>query len=263
VRDLDQNLKASVDQLSATTGGLVTQIDEYDSQIRQLNEVAEQSQRKLETLQARLDELTTTLYRQLNLTPPATMVPPAVVEPPQVVIEDQGVLVVPPAVSDLQEQVPPVESPVTQTVPDPLSVPESVTVTATAPEAAGNPVDEYKLARDAFVENKFSEALTLFDAFLVKYPTTDLAPNAQFWKAQSHFKLEQYDEAIREFGEFRSEYPGQTARIPMALHQEAVALANQGQVDKARELFEKLIAEYPMDPAADGARERLRELEGR
>lgn len=259
VRDLDQNLKASIDKLGATTGGLASQIDEYDRQIRQLNEVAEGSQRKLETLQTRLDQLTTTLYRQLNLTPPVTA-PSTVVTPPPMSIDTQDVVVTPPVVTEAPMGL--TEAPVPTAEPEP-SVPATVPPVTAAPDAAGNPVDEYNRARDAFIEGKFADALTLFDAFLAKYPGTDLAANAQFWKAQSHFKLEQYDQALREFSKFRGEYPGQTARIPMALLQEAVALANLGRTDEARQLFEKLVAEYPMDPAADGARERLRQLEGR
>ena len=72
---LSNNVNDSLQSLNANAADLSARLEEYDRQVRQLRLTVEDNQVRLDSVQQRLDELSATLYSQLNLTPPASAAP--------------------------------------------------------------------------------------------------------------------------------------------------------------------------------------------
>lgn len=253
VQNINNNLGDSIQLLNENTAALTTRVNASDEQMRLLQSRIDENQTRLEDLQISLDDLTATLYRHFNLSPPSrsTRVRPSL----------------PPVREDLQ----PEPDRVTVIPPDPIS--ESPMIdeperTQAAPSPSreltarvSNPMDAYESSRDLYENGNYDGALRAFDTFLGQYGATDLAGNAQFWKAQCYVKLEEYESAVREFEKLRADFP-ENIKIPTAMHNEAVAYVKLGQLARAEELFNQVIEQYPMDAAAELAKKKLKQLEG-
>ncbi len=250
VQNLDRNLASTVTQLNETAAELVARVDSADQASRQLLSIVQENQVKLENLQRRLDELTVTLYRHLNLTPPSsgvTVQPPISSSPSGF---DSGTVIV---------------EPPTTTVLPPLTTPraeiEHMPVAETIASGSAGDADTYYLrARDLYNSEQYDQALEQFDSYLRLFPDSANSGNAQYWKAHSYFKLNRFDRAIEEFNRLESQYPS-SDKIPIALHNEAVAYSRLNQRDNAIATFERLVRDYPNDVVADMARENLRQLQ--
>ena len=94
----------------------------------------------------------------------------------------------------------------------------------------------------------------------LRFPDSPRIDNAQYWKAHCGFKMADYEFAITEFEVLRNRYP-RSAKVPIAMHNQAVAYSRLGQNARAEELFQKLIQDFPDDVATEGAREKLKQLQ--
>ena len=101
----------------------------------------------------------------------------------------------------------------------------------------------------------------MFDDFLAKYPDDEAAANAQFWKAKSQLRVGQYEDAIKEFLKIPEKYPSST-KVPFSYHNAAVAYNKLGRNEDAAKLLQKVIDKYPISPAADQARQDLKQIKG-
>ncbi len=252
VQNLEQNLSGSVSNLTQTTAAIAARLDSSDQEIRRLVSMAEENQRKLDGLQFTLDQLTTTLYQQLNLSPPPTR--PNIPAQPQgntgTIPRQPGVDVLPPAP---QPQItPPVTSP-----PDilPPGGAEETSSVGSDPEA------HYLQAQQYYTNEEYTLALKQFEDHIANMPRSPYVANATYWRAQCYLRMGDYPEAIKGFETFRSQF-GSSGKIPLAIHNEAVSYSRLGQTERAKALFQQLIREYPDDVATEGARKNLRQLQG-
>lgn len=236
---MTQNLDSSLSRLNETTAELLVRIEASDREMRRLMSVAEENQVKLELLQQSIDDLTSTIYKQFNLSPPPrrSLTGP-LGRPSNVDVESGGIIVVVP--DDTQPIVPPVDL----APPPPLDA-----------EA------HYRQAQEMYSTQDYGRALEQFSAHLALFPTSKYAGNAQYWRAHCLFKLGEYETAIDEFDLFRARYPA-SGKVPTAMHNQAVSFSRLGQSERAIELFKDLILQYPNDAAAESAREKLRSLQG-
>lgn len=251
-QNLDRNLARSLERLNETSAELVARLESSDVTTRTVLSVAEENQVKLETLQRRLDELTVTLYRHLNLSPPVAVAPvspgprasatPS--SPPSGVVNvESGNIVVQPPVENLAGETVPAQPPTpAQTV---------------SPEDADS---HYRRAQQLYASEEYALARQQFNSYLTLFPNTKYAANAQYWRAHCYFKTGDYEECILEFETLRTNYPT-SGKVPIAMHNQAVAYSRLGQNERAKDLFEKLIREYPDDVATEGARVKLRQLQ--
>lgn len=111
-------------------------------------------------------------------------------------------------------------------------------------------------------KQNYPAALEQFNAYLQRYPDTENASNAQFWKAKALQGLGQYDTAIVEFEKVRQAYPN-CHKVPYALHQQAVCHGRLGQTERAMELFQAVIKDFPITPVADQAKTDLKKLQAK
>ena len=139
-----------------------------------------------------------------------------------------------------------------------------------AAAVAGSPREEIGAYEEAFTRYRAQEyeaAIDRFRAFLQTHPSSDYADNAQFWLAECHFKLGDYEQAVLAFEEVVEKFP-EGNKVPDALYRQGIALLEigkkTGQEAKyrpaARQIFERLVSNYPESERVPEARRQLEKL---
>ena len=117
----------------------------------------------------------------------------------------------------------------------------------------------YALALKLHRDGKYEEAIEGFKNFMEKFPKSDFADNAQFWKGKSYMALKQYEQAILAYQDVIKKYPKGNKVIDAILFQ---AQAFYEIKDKATSkiLLKKIIKKYPNSREAKIAKKRLGEM---
>lgn len=248
VTNLNDNLDGAIKQLNESTTQLVSRVDETEVQTKQLRSMMEENQVKLDVLEKQLGELTSTIYRQFNLTAGGKANPMA------------G-----PAAGDSVAIVPPAGAAVAPTDPnaplEPATSPAPETAAAATP-SSGAAQAVYQQAQKVWLSDDYPGALKLFTDFLARYPDTELAGNAQYWQGRCFLKLEKYEDAVSAFQNVRTKYPENDSKVSQAMQSQAVALSRLGRNDEAKKLLQEVVTKYPTTSAARQAESDLKKLEG-
>jgi tol-pal system protein YbgF len=144
----------------------------------------------------------------------------------------------------------------TPTTPPPAPVEP---VRDTTPPAAPGPNQLYQLALDQLRRGSAGTARAGFQDLLRQYPTSDLAPDAQFYIAESYARERNTAAADAAYDEVARRYPT-SPKAPTAMYKRAKALVDGGNGASARPLLEQLIQRWPRSDEADLAQELLRSL---
>ncbi len=154
-----------------------------------------------------------------------------------------------PAVS---ESPAPVPSP---TVPAPEQTP------SVPPPAVATGADQadFDKALGELREGRYPQAIADFQGFLNAYPDSRLAGDAQYGLGESYYVSRDYEAAKEAFINLGLRYP-QNARLPDALLKLGYIYGELGDVNRAREVLQKLMQVYPDSQAADFAEQRLQSL---
>ena len=109
----------------------------------------------------------------------------------------------------------------------------------------------------------YDRAIKAFRTFLVKYPDSGLADNAQYWIAEGNYVLRNYKLALEEFTKVMN-YP-QSSKAPDALLKIGYVHYELGAYDKARKTLGEVQSRYPGTSVAKLAAVRLDKMkkEGR
>jgi len=238
-----QSVNSSMQRLNETTAELVAISNANTRETQRILSAVEENQIRLDGLERQLRELTATLYKHFELSPPVSGVQTAPTQPVprRLDIDREGITVQPPSSDPGRQRV--------QAPPPTPALPSSADADA-----------EYRKAQSLYANEEYGLALEQFDTFLTRFPNSPRIDNAQYWKAHCGFKMGDYEFAITEFEVLRNRYP-RSAKVPIAMHNQAVAYSRLGQNARAEELFQKLIEEYPDDVATEGAREKLKQLQ--
>lgn len=108
-------------------------------------------------------------------------------------------------------------------------------------------------------ERSFPRARLLFNQFISKYPTHELADDAQYLIGESYFEEKNYERAILAFNKVQVDFANGD-KAPDALLKEALAFLNLGDKASARELLGRVVQKYPGSEAEKIATERLNSL---
>jgi TolA-binding protein len=148
------------------------------------------------------------------------------------------------------------------------------------PSAAAGPAREavelYQTAYIDYTRGNYNLAITAFQEYIRRYPSTDLAEKAQYWIAESHFSLAkshqargeadratpEFERAVQEFRRVLIEYP-RGDRVPTALYKRGLALIELEQPTLAEADFRFLIDQFPSTEEAGRAKEDLQRLRQR
>ena len=129
--------------------------------------------------------------------------------------------------------------------------------TTTAQPAGPGPATLYKLAFDQMSRGSHGTARTGFQDLLTQYPTSDLAPDAQYYIGET-FQAEGNSVAADSvYSLVVTTYP-RASRAATALYKHGLFLQKAKRDREARQVFQSVIDKYPRSDEADLAREQLR-----
>lgn len=140
--------------------------------------------------------------------------------------------------------------------PKPVSQPQKPVPAPRPPDPEEDYTQAIRVLRD---ERNFAKARGLLNSFISKYPTHELADDAQYWIGQSYFQEKNFERAILAFNKVQVDYANGD-KAPEALLLEALSFLNIDDRASARELLGQVIAKYPDSSAAATARKRLESL---
>lgn len=121
------------------------------------------------------------------------------------------------------------------------------------------PAQLYDNGRAQLTRGSASTARMLFQELLSKYPTSDLAPEAQYYIAASLEREKNLAGADAAYAAVVTKYPTHE-KAPNALYKRASLLLQQKNNAEAKKLFEEVIARYPQSPEATLAADRIKSL---
>jgi tol-pal system protein YbgF len=128
------------------------------------------------------------------------------------------------------------------------------------PMPDGSDRDNYQAAFELLKEQRYEPAAMAFQQFLVAYPDSELADNAQYWLAESHYVTQKFDEALTEFEIVITKFP-RSRKVPDALLKMGYCSYELKQWDAARTSLERVTAEYPETTAARLAGQRIERMD--
>lgn len=132
--------------------------------------------------------------------------------------------------------------------------PQRVALSGSPPDAAET--NAYEAAQTIRRSGNYTGAIVALQSFLSKYPTSSLAPRAQYWIGDTYFNLKDYKLAAASQQKLLAQYPDSSS-VPDALLNLASAQNEMGDSASARKQLELLIGKYPTSDAAEKARKRL------
>jgi tol-pal system protein YbgF len=117
----------------------------------------------------------------------------------------------------------------------------------------------YQAALDQFKLGNYPLAVSAMQGFLVTYPNSTLAPNAQYWVGMAHSGQRDYKSAIAAQRKLLASWP-ESEKAPDALLSIASSQETMGDRRNAQKTLEEVIQRYPKSSAAASAKQRLAAL---
>lgn len=115
----------------------------------------------------------------------------------------------------------------------------------------------YEQAFDALKAGGYSTAIHGFEGFLKTYPTSPLAPNAEYWLGEAHYVNQNFDAAEKCFRAVLKKWPN-SDKVSAALFDLGNTLLAQGRVHEGRATLRKVIKRFPGTSLAKRAASALK-----
>ncbi len=123
----------------------------------------------------------------------------------------------------------------------------------------GQPEALYEAALRQFRRGSYETARAGLDQFLEQYPGHDLAPDAQYFRAETFAEADELEEALEEYARVMELYPN-ARRAPTALYKSGLIELQRGNTDDARTFFQRVVQGYPDSDEFDLAERELTRL---
>jgi len=120
--------------------------------------------------------------------------------------------------------------------------------------------DMFNQAMTLYKEKRYSEAYKGFEQALSQNPKGDEAAETLFFMGESLFAKGEYDLAILDYQKVISNH-AQNRRTPAALLKQGMSFEKLTDLETAKIIYKKLIAEYPDSAEADAAQQQLTTLQ--
>ena len=127
------------------------------------------------------------------------------------------------------------------------------------PVPGGSDRDNYQVAFELVKEERYDVAAKAFRQFLVEFPDSELADNAQYWLAESYYADEKFEQALADFEVVINDYP-RSRKVPDALLKIGYCNYNLKRWDAARLTLTRVQDDYPETTAARLAGEYLKRM---
>ncbi len=121
------------------------------------------------------------------------------------------------------------------------------------------PNELYQLALDQLRRGSTGAARQALSDLLTRYPNADVAPDAQFYIADSYDREGNTAAADSVYQLVVQRYPS-SERAPTALYKHGLTLATAGKTQAARAALQQVVSKYPRSDEAVLAKDRLRTL---
>jgi tol-pal system protein YbgF len=125
--------------------------------------------------------------------------------------------------------------------------------------AASSGRDVYEEVYQKFRQGNLDAARQGFTDFLVLYPSSDLAPNAQYWLGECFYGRKDFKRAIDAFGRVRTAYPT-SEKVPAAMLKEGFAYLALKDPKRGSTLLKQVVHGFPKSPEAGKASAKLSQL---
>jgi len=126
--------------------------------------------------------------------------------------------------------------------------------------ASGEPQVLYEAALRQFRRGSYETARAGLDQFLEQYPSHELAPDAQYFRAETFAESDEPAVALVEYARVLELYPN-SRRAPTALYKSGLIELQRGNVDDARTFFQRVVQGYPDSDEVDLAERELSRLQ--
>ncbi len=137
----------------------------------------------------------------------------------------------------------------------PVAPPAEAMPTGAADEATSF----YALAQEQYRLGNYATARGAFENFLTDYPRHELAPDAQYYLAETYWAEGDQGRALAEYQRIMERFPD-SKRAPSSLLRRAIIEKGRGNLAVARTLLRQIEAGYPNSPEAPQAREELQKI---
>jgi tol-pal system protein YbgF len=128
------------------------------------------------------------------------------------------------------------------------------------PVPGGSDRDNYQAAFELLKEQRYEPAAMAFKQFLVSYPDSQLADNAQYWLAESYYVTQQYNDALSEFEKVINQY-ATSRKVPDALLKVGYCNYELKRWNAARAALGRVQADYSDTTAARLAEQRIKRMD--
>ncbi|MBW4050961.1 MAG: tol-pal system protein YbgF [Proteobacteria bacterium] len=115
----------------------------------------------------------------------------------------------------------------------------------------------YAQAFNALKAGSYSVAITGFQGFLKQYPTSPLAPNAQYWLGQAHYVNQDFAAAESDFQAVLDKWPN-SSKAPAAMFDLGNTQLAQGKMATGRSTLKQVVSQFPGTDAATRAQALLK-----
>ena len=247
---------------------VLQRIESLENEVRYLRGENEQLRFDMEDIKntqkktfIRIDDRMDDLFRAMNTRKVSSS---AVIAP--LVPAPAPVLVAPQIVKGIEDNIPAKNTVVAAKVSKPVKpitlssgVRKSTRVVQGILPRASTPEKQAYDAAFANIKTKPSVAISLFRQFLRKYPSSALAPNAQYWLGEVMYSSRNYQGAIDEFVTVLQSY-GDSPKAPDAAIKLGFSFYEMKNWVYARRSLEDVLRSYPKTQAAKLARVRLAKM---
>jgi tol-pal system protein YbgF len=221
---------------------MIQQVDQISEDINLLRGEIEVQGNDIDDIKKRQRELYQDIDRRLrdiesravSQAPAAQMTTPQVAAPAQPAIQSSGTTAETPSLAG--------------------SAAAATSAPVSAPQAGEK--EAYQAAFDTLKEGRYKEAKVEFAAFLVKYPNSGFAGNAQYWLGEAHYVTRNFEQGIVEFDKVLNSFPGSN-KVPDAMLKLGYTYYELKQYPQAKTILQELRTRFPDETAARLATKRL------
>ena len=128
------------------------------------------------------------------------------------------------------------------------------------PVPGGSDRDNYQVALELLRDERYDQSAASFREFLVAFPDSRLAGNAQYWLAESYYASNEFEKALADFARVIDNYP-QSTKVPDALLKKGYCNYSLQRWDDARTALSRVQSDYPTTTAARLADQYLKRME--
>jgi tol-pal system protein YbgF len=130
---------------------------------------------------------------------------------------------------------------------------------AEQPNANPDDAPRYQAAFNLLKDGQYDKAIDAFQKFLLDFPASTLADNAQYWLGEAYYVNRAYPNAESAFQRVVEKYP-QSRKLPDALLKIGYCRYELKQWDSAKTVLTQLVSQYPDTPAGRLAQQRLEKM---